>query len=159
FSDDDALLAAGGADGSLHVWDARAGKVLGGTADTPGTATDISLSPDGKQLVSVHGKTLRAWNVASGAIVLEERGELELRAVAYATNGELLAIGGHGVELLDTATGMRQFLPEGPGSPVLALAVAPAAPIVAAGSTASADVWLWDIQTGEPVLIIPDAIP
>src|SRR5262249_38133822 len=42
---------------------------------------------------------------------------------------------------------------------VVALAFAPATPIVAAGSSASADIWLWDIRTREPVLMIPDAIP
>jgi WD40 repeat protein len=152
-------LAAGGADRSLHLWDPRRGQRLGGQAGTPGTATSISVSTDGKRLACVHGPLLRIWDARSGAIVHECRDDAELRAVAYCPDGRLLAIGGDRVELRDAATGQRQSLLEGPKAPVSALTFASAAPLVAAGSAASADVWIWDVRTGEPALMIPDAVP
>jgi len=159
FSADGTRLVAGGADHSLHLWDPRQGRRLSPESPAPGTVTSLALSPDGKRLASVHGPVLRSWDAGSGAMLLECRGDAELRAVAYSPDGRLLAIGGNAVELRDTTSGERHSLLTGPQPPVSALAFAATAPLIAAGSAASADVWIWDAQTGEPTLIIPDAVP
>jgi WD40 repeat protein len=119
----------------------------------------VAISPDSKQLASVHGASLRIWSTDSGELILDQPNDTELRAVAYSPDGRLLATGGNRVELRDAATGKRHHLLEGPEPPVVAVAFALAAPLVAAGSGSSADVWLWDARTGEPALLIPDAIP
>src|SRR5262249_55453562 len=40
-----------------------------------------------------------------------------------------------------------------------ALAFAADGALLAAAGTASADVWIWGVPTGEPALLIPDAVP
>jgi WD40 repeat protein len=159
FNAEGTRLVAGGADHSLHLWDPRHGQRLSPESPAPGTVTSVALSPDGKRLASVHGPLLRTWDAGSGAILLECRGDAELRAVAYSPDGRLLAIGGDGVELRDATSGERHSLLPGPQPPVSALAFAATAPLLAAGSAASADVWIWDVRSAEPTLIIPDAVP
>jgi WD40 repeat protein len=43
--------------------------------------------------------------------------------------------------------------------PVVALTFAYSAPLIAAGGSGSSDVWIWDTRTGEPALLIPEAVP
>lgn len=159
FNEDGTRLAAGGADRSLHLWEPRRGECLGGGAETPGPGTSVSVSTDGKRLVSVHGTALRAWNIASTKLVLERQDETQHRVVLHAPNGRVLATGGDRVELRDADSGQPLILLEGPNPPVVALAFAAAAPLIAAGSATSTDVWIWDVRTGEPALLIPDAVP
>jgi WD40 repeat protein len=158
FNADGTRLSAGGAEHSLQLWQPRQGECLGGTIETPGATTSIAISPDGWRLASVHGRVSRVWNLAS-AERSEYRHDAELRSVAYSPDGRFIATGGDRVELRDAATGEGGLLLEGIKPPVVALAFAGSAPLIAASGSASADVWVWNIQTGEPALLIPEAVP
>jgi WD40 repeat protein len=158
FNADGTRLAAGGADRSLHLWQPLTGECLSGRNGELGSVSSVAVSPDGRHLVDAHGTTLRAWNVNSGELVEQRRGS-ELRTAAYSPAGLELAIAGDQIELLDTATGKSKPLVDGPKPPIVALSFAASAPLLAAGGSASADVWVWDTRTGEPALLIPEAVP
>jgi WD40 repeat protein len=158
FSADGTRLAAGGSDRLLHLWEPRRGNRLGGRAHAPGMGMSIAVSRDGKRLASVQGPTLRVWGLETGEPLWEQRDESELLTVAYSPDGQRLATSGESIDLRDAHTGERQLTLHGPQPPLGALAFAPNAPLLAAGGPSSADVWVWDLRTREPALLIPNAV-
>jgi WD40 repeat protein len=59
--------------------------------------------------------------------------------------------------LWDGANGKRLRLLEGPKPPITALAFAPDSTLLASSGYQSTDVWLWQIPSGEPLLLISNA--
>src|SRR5207248_1980277 len=54
-SPDGKLVAIGGRDGVLELWDSNSGVVKKKLAGHTGTVHDVSFTPDGRQLLSVSG--------------------------------------------------------------------------------------------------------
>jgi WD40 repeat protein len=184
FRGDGRQLASGGADRALHLWtgfeaDEAAGaapvssppaprpitsKVYrpGGEAiDAAGEVrTNIALCPNGLQLASLDGADgLRVWDTVAVRSLREVRGTGPLFALAWSGDGRWIAAGGQGkVHLWEAATGRARPLEEGQPLPTTALAFTPAGAVLASASAASLDVWLWNTHTGEPILLIPEAI-
>jgi len=158
FNEDGTRLAAGRADRSLHLWQPVSGECLSDQVESTGTVTSVAVSPDGRRLTGAHGNVLRVWGVDSGGLS-EERHGSELRSVAYSPDGQLLAVGGEQIELLNASSLSNVRLLVGPEKPIVALAFATGTPLLAAGGNASPDVWIWDTRSGEPALLIPDAVP
>jgi WD40 repeat protein len=159
FNRDGSRLAAGGADEFLHLWDPQHGRPCGGRAEPPSDGTRVALSPSGDRLASIHGKTLRLWDVAAGGIVMEQTESALLHGVAYSGDGQLVAAAGENVVVWGAVTGHPRWRLDGPKSPPAALAFSPNSSLLAAAGRESADVWLWDMHSGEPVLLMPDAVP
>jgi WD40 repeat protein len=157
FNRDGSLLAGGGADYSLHLWQPTSGRCLSGKVEHPGASASVSISPDGERLAGVHSSTLHIWKTDSGELVHQHHAS-GLRIAAYSPDGQL-AVAGDTLLLQSTATGERRRLPEGPPPPIRVILFAPAAPLLAAAGESSADVWIWNTETGEPALLIPDAVP
>jgi WD40 repeat protein len=127
---------------------------------TPDLRAGVAATPDGKTLLATSGSpVLRVWDVAAGRLRAQLKEAAELQTVALSRDGSWLAGGGADadIRLWETATGRRRYLLEGPAAPVAALAFSPHGALLASGSSRSADVWLWDVQTGQPALIIPEA--
>jgi WD40 repeat protein len=158
FNEEGTRLVAGGADRCLHMWQPISGECLSGRVEPAGGKTSVAVSPDGRRLASAHGTAVRVWDVDSD-VLLKERHASDLQAVAYSPDGQLLAIGGEHIELLDATSLSNGRLLVGPEKPVVALAFAPGAPLLAAGGSASADVWIWETESGQPALLIPEAVP
>jgi WD40 repeat protein len=117
FSPDGRWLVAGGADGSLLLWDATNTGAGARPLQTDGGAiASVAISPDDEWLAA-GGKdgAVRLWKLASSAppTVLEGTAGVPISAVAFSPNGELLAAdgcvqpgqgtscGGRGVRLWD----------------------------------------------------------
>src|SRR5208337_1973139 len=117
-------------------------------------AWSVAFSPDGKTLAAGYGRwdrhgKLRLWDVAGGRVRAEARTHLGLRSLAYAPDGEALALG-------DYHGSVTIYPARGAGGPrawqahdlrINAIAFAPDGKAVA---TASQDrtVRLWDVATG-----------
>ncbi|MCC6358468.1 MAG: protein kinase [Phycisphaerales bacterium] len=154
FSPDGAVLASGGRDDSIALWDPdTAGRLgtLGGHADA---VSSLAFSPDGRQLASgSYDKTVILWNAWTGAE--EDRLEGHQRAiwtVAYSPDGRQLATAGEGgeIRIWDLATRQTRRRLEGHTGRVISVAFSPDGRLLASASR-DRSVRLWDIETGREV--------
>ena len=160
FSPDGRHLASGGADRVIYFWDARAGRPLSGPGRAVAPRSHLALSPDGQRLASTcGGLELRLWDTASGEDSIRPDESANAEVLAGSPDGRWLAGGGRDnkVYLWDATSGKLQAALEGQAGQVGALAFSPDAGLLASASVADGTVWLWDVNTREPVLVIPVA--
>ncbi|MFO0910862.1 MAG: protein kinase [Isosphaeraceae bacterium] len=130
FSPDGRLLAVGGSDGKLRLFDATtlapAGPVIDHGRDV--TVFGVAFSPDSRKLASgARDGTLRVWDLAAGKEVLKLRELLDLRGVAFSPDGRWVAACSHGttVGVWDVASGNRLALHAVHATAATALAFCP----------------------------------
>jgi WD40 repeat protein len=162
FSPDGKVLASGGLDRNIFLWDTETWQVRGPLEGHSGEVADLAFSPDGRRLASVTSADdtcrIRLWDVATA----QPDGTLGgagpgLWATAYSPDGKTLACGGWDKELhlLDAATGAQRLLIPGVVTLYLrALSFAPDGGRIATGG--SGPTRLWDTTTGQE---IPTNVP
>ncbi len=62
WSQDGAMLASGGQDQRVRVWDVRRGGIVC-TFGHSGAVSSLAWAPNGRQLVSASGQELKRWNI------------------------------------------------------------------------------------------------
>jgi WD40 repeat protein len=93
------LIATIWGDGSARLYDRETGDMVRQLPGTPsGAGTDITFSPDGKQVAGTAGKgngSLVLWDAATGAELHRfDRPGTELAGVVYSPDGRTLAVSG-----------------------------------------------------------------
>jgi WD40 repeat protein len=95
FSPDGRLLASGGHDHYLRVWDVRSGRTLIAVTAHQGPVEDVSFSPDGRWLVTAGPISAGVWSVATGRQLLLLHGPtLPLRVALFTRDGRTIVTAG-----------------------------------------------------------------
>lgn len=143
FSPDGSLLASGGADTSVKIWDVATGMELRSIKGHSNQVKAVKFSPDGRQLITNgYEGIIRIWDVASGELRgTIESGNGEFSAMALLPDGKSLVTsskssspsqGIYVVKFWNLASGqiLRSF---DPGEGVQSLAVSPDGRTLATG--------------------------
>ena len=172
FSPNATLLASGGEDGTVRLWDLagwRAGepippvRLLGRHEKW---VWSVRFSPDGKLLASGSlDRTIVLWDAATGEKVRTLRGHSgTFSRVAFAPDGRTVAGGGEdgAVRLWDVDTGRERGLPEGHAAAVRCVAYSPdGTRLASAGADRAVQVYATDsgqLLKRIPMPTISDAV-
>jgi eukaryotic-like serine/threonine-protein kinase len=152
FSSDGKILASGGADGTIDLYDFKTRKLLQTLRGHSDSIRGLSFSPKSSILASSSGdKTIKTWDFHTGQLLRtfpEFSGPIW--TVAMAPNGKRLVSGSYNgtIKIWNVHTGaLIRTLPEHDES-IWAVAISPDGRTLASGSY-DAVIKIWDLQTGQ----------
>jgi WD40 repeat protein len=102
FSPNGKLIATGGYDRVIHLWDSNTGKRVRTLAGHPGIVTCVAFSPDSKTLASgsyaarLSDFSLILWDVKTGEILhgIPAASSFDVYAVCFTRDGRTVVTGG-----------------------------------------------------------------
>ena len=156
FSPDGGILASGGADRRIRLWNADTGKIIYTLDGHQETVTAIEFMPNGKILVSAGAdRTIRFWDVAQKQLLKTiEAHDEKIHALAVSQDGQLIVSGSSDrtVRVRQLGNGSNYTL-SGHQEGVLSVAISPDSKTIASGAI-DGTVKLWDVSSQQLITTI-----
>ena len=155
FSPDGKLLASGGLDSIIRLWDVSSYELVTSLTAHTDQIYSVSFSPDGRLLASgsIDG-TFKLWDVSSYELVTSIAAHKGgLYPAVFSPDGKLLASGGlddYLIKLWDVSSGELVSTFSGHSGTIASAVFSPDGRLLASGSS-DGTVKLWDISRGEPI--------
>jgi WD40 repeat protein len=147
------ILASGGADGTIALWETATGKNTGTLKGHTRAVSSVAFHPDGKVLASgSFDTTIRQWEATTGKeLHTWTSHRARVRCVTYSPDGRTLASGSDDrtLRLWEAATGKEIRSLAGAESAIESVAFSPDGKRLA--SVGGATIRLWDVGTGEEI--------
>jgi WD40 repeat protein len=155
FSPDGRLLASGGADAKVKLWEVASGQEVRTLRGHKALVWSVAFSPDGRLLASGGAdSTVKIWEVASGRTVrtLSGHNSWVISSVAFSPDGRLLASGSgdNTVKVWEVASGQEVHTLTGHTNVVKSVAFSPNGRLLASGGN-DKTVKVWEVASGRTV--------
>jgi eukaryotic-like serine/threonine-protein kinase len=142
------VVATGGADGSIRLWDPLDGREVAKLSAHEGMVFGLAFSPDGKVLASVgQDRVVRLWDVKTRRLRIRLHGHTStIYGVEFSPDGGTLATGGTNNQLLlwDVKRGRKIGALRGHTSTIVGIDFDPSGQLlVSASADKTLRVWRW----------------
>ena len=154
FSPDGKLVASGGADNNIILWDLATGKPTKTLSGHKAQVYSVAFSADGKQFVSASGdKTVIVWNLADGKPIKTLEGAKDiLYRVAFVAGDKQVIAGGVDkiLHIWDIASGKEVKTLSGQPDEIYGLAFSPDGKRLATAGYAGSLI-IWDLASAKAI--------
>lgn len=151
------LLACGGEDSMVRVWDVQTGEIWQTFCGHSNRIWSVSWSPGGQILASgSEDRTIKLWEIQTGNLLRTLEGHSDrVWSVSWSPKEPILASGSQDRTLVlwNVRTGQIEKTFRGHGNGVTAVAFSPMQGKIASGSE-DQTIRLWDLQTGETIGVL-----
>ncbi|MHC4257792.1 MAG: protein kinase domain-containing protein [Planctomycetota bacterium] len=154
-------ILSGSYDGTVKIWDAVTGAELLSLPAAIAGNESVSLSPDGKRLISVSMddyKTLKIWDSSTGEELMSMHGnESPVYSVNFSPDGKRIVSGDNKgmIKVWDAVTGEELMTLSGHADSPWGIKFGPGGKrIVSAASGDEGMIKVWDAETGEELMTL-----
>lgn len=153
FSPDGQILASGGNDRAIKLWDLKTGELMRAISDAhAGAIWSVAIDPGGDKVISSSSdRTIKVWDLSTGRPIRTLRGHTDtVRVVAVSPDDKHIVSGSSDrtIKVWDLSTGVLLRTLKGHTDTVRALAISPNGYTIVSGGADNV-VRVWNLNTGQ----------